>query len=130
MFSHSLLFLYCTVPFSTNHTAHATVLRLNHECIQYTAETETDAVFCCSVEYIPFTPLKLAFHASFSPMRIPVTERHTEGEGYHVPTIKVLLFHSSFAGVSWRERNCSSLKTGVKLVRTRPPFIEGAAFHC
>ena len=41
MFSHSLLFLYCTVPFSTNHTAHATVIRLNHECIQYTAETET-----------------------------------------------------------------------------------------
>ena len=41
MFSLSLLFLYCTVPFSTNHTAHATVIRLNHECIQYTAETET-----------------------------------------------------------------------------------------
>ena len=44
MFSHSLLFLYCTVPFSTNHTAHATVIRLNHECIQYTAETETETI--------------------------------------------------------------------------------------
>ena len=45
MFSHSLLFLYCTVPFSTSHTAHATVIRLNHECIQYTAETETETMF-------------------------------------------------------------------------------------
>ena len=31
MFSHSLLFLYCTIPFSANHNAHATVIRLNHE---------------------------------------------------------------------------------------------------
>ena len=43
MCSHSLLFLYCTVPFSTNHNANATVIRLNHEWIQYTAEAEAEA---------------------------------------------------------------------------------------
>ena len=43
MFSHSLLLLYCTVAFST-HTAHATVIKLNHECIQYTAEAEEEVL--------------------------------------------------------------------------------------
>ena len=42
MFSYSFLFLYYTVPFSTDNTAHATVVRLNHECTPYTAEAETE----------------------------------------------------------------------------------------
>ena len=40
MFSLSLLFLYYNVHLSINHAPHVTVIRLNHECIQYTAEPE------------------------------------------------------------------------------------------
>ena len=42
VFSQFFAFLYCTVPLSTTHTAHATVIRFNHECIQYTAEAEVE----------------------------------------------------------------------------------------
>ena len=42
MFSHSLLFLYYTVPLCSNHTVHATVIRLNYEWIQYRAGAEPE----------------------------------------------------------------------------------------
>ena len=49
-------FLYCTVP----HTAHATVIILKHECIQYTAERETEALpFKAHSFALPLTKLSL-----------------------------------------------------------------------